>query len=78
MSAIAGSLQVTIPNDAWIGEQRSEFADVTISYKFVPDDPVERACRAHLRSGSIDEQQKWGPAYVAKCRAEGGAKSSPR
>jgi hypothetical protein len=35
------SLEVTIPNDASAGKQEFVYADVTIIYKYVPDDPVE-------------------------------------
>lgn len=73
------TLQVTIPNDAWIGEQKSTFADVAISYKYVPDDPIERECLNRLRSLSIkktyEELQKQDrDADMARCRAEGGPK----
>jgi hypothetical protein len=38
------TLEVTIPNASLIGTQRSDYRGVTISYKYVPDDPIERAC----------------------------------
>jgi hypothetical protein len=67
------TLQVTISNDAWVGTQESAFADVTISYKYMPDDPIERACLNRMRSLSANELQKLGTrdAYIARCRAEG-------
>src|SRR5258708_40091887 len=36
-------LEITIPNDALAGNQEVAFADITISYKYIPDDPAERA-----------------------------------
>jgi hypothetical protein len=74
------TLQVTIPNDAWVDAQETAFGDVTISYKYVPDDPAERMCLIRMRSLSIEQMQKLGPrdAYIARCRAEGTPKPSPQ
>jgi len=73
------SLEVTIPNDALVGKQEIAFADITISYKYIPDDPVERACLKKWYSQPTDEQVRrmLSPnenlkVFVAKCRAEGG------
>jgi len=73
------SLEITIPNDAWAGVQKSTFGDVTITYKYVPDDPVERACLRVWRSLPTEEmvRRSQSPtdnikAFVAKCHAEGG------
>jgi len=78
------NLQLTIPNDAWIDEQESTFADVTISYRHVPDDAIGREClnrlRVLLRSLSIDELQRQPTRdeYIARCRSEGGLKPLPQ
>jgi hypothetical protein len=78
------SLEVTIPNYALlgihlVGKQEGAFADITISYKFIPDDPAERACLKKWYSQPTDEQVRrmLSPnenlkVFVAKCRAEGG------
>jgi hypothetical protein len=73
------SLEITIPNDARAAKQEEAFADMTISYKYVPDDPAERACLRKWYSQSIDEQVRRNlspnenlKVFVAKCRAEGG------
>jgi hypothetical protein len=71
------SLQITIPNDAWAGSQRSAFADVAISYKYVPDDPIERACLKQWRSLPTDgmvRQISYMDTFLRRCRAEGGSR----
>lgn len=75
------NLEITLPNDAWIGRQKSSFADLTISYKYVPDDPAERACLKQWRSLPSDEEvrRSLSPTenirvFLAKCRAEGGSR----
>jgi hypothetical protein len=77
------ALQITVPNNAWIDEQESTFAGVTISYKYVPDDPIERARINRLYCSSIKEtyekqHEEPTPAYIARCGAEGGPKTSPQ
>jgi hypothetical protein len=73
------NLEVTIPNDALAGKQELAFADVVISYKHVPDDPIERACLKQWRSLPTEEmvRRSFVPtenikAFLAKCHAEGG------
>jgi hypothetical protein len=75
------NLEVTIPNDAWAGKQESAFADVIISYKYVPDDPVERACLKQWRSLPSEEmvRRSLSPtdnveAFLANCHAKGAPK----
>jgi hypothetical protein len=51
----ARELEVTIPNDTWAGTQQSSFADLVISYRYTPDDPVERACLKQWRTLITDE-----------------------
>jgi hypothetical protein len=72
------SLEITIPNDALVGKQEVAFADITISYKYVPDDPAERACLKKWYSQPTEEQVRrmLSPTenlkvFLAKCRAEG-------
>jgi hypothetical protein len=72
------SLEITVPNDAWAGKQESSYADVTISYKYVPDDPVERSCLKQWQSLPSEEsvRRSFSPtdnikAFLAKCHAEG-------
>ena len=74
-------LEITIPNDAWAGKQELAFADVIISYKYVPDDPVERACLKQWRSLPVEEtvRRNSSPseninAFRANCHAAGGPK----
>ncbi len=73
----ARELEVTIPNDVWAGGQQSSFADLTISYRYIPDDPVERACLKQWRSVPIEEMVRRsssatenGKAFLARCVAE--------
>jgi hypothetical protein len=74
-------LEVTIPNDAWAGKQASAFADVVISYKYVPDDPIERACLKQWRSLPTEEMVRRSlmpseniKVFLATCHTEGGPK----
>ena len=67
-----------MPNDAWAGTQESSYADVTISYKYVPDDPVERSFLKQWQSLPSEEwaRRSFSPtdnikAFLAKCHAEG-------
>jgi hypothetical protein len=71
-------LEITIPNDASAGRQDSSYADLTISYKYVPDDPVERRCLKQWRSLPTDEMVRRSltptdniNAFLTKCRAAG-------
>ncbi len=75
------NLDVTIPNDAWIYRQEPAFADVAIAYKYVPDDPIERACWKKWRSLPSDQmlKRRSGPdavenskMFFVRCRAEAG------
>lgn len=77
------SLEITIPNDADVGTQTSAFEDLGISYKYVPDDPIERACWKQWRSLPSEEVVRLmsGPAaaenfdmFFAKCHAEAGTR----
>jgi len=72
-------IEVTIPNDAWAGTQRSAFADLIISYKYVGDDPVERACLREWRTLPTDEMVRRSSsltenmdAFLARCHADSG------
>jgi hypothetical protein len=38
------NLEITIPNDARSGRQDRTYRDIIISYRYVPDDPIQRAC----------------------------------
>jgi len=71
-------LEITVPNNAWSGPQASSYADLTISYKYVPDDPVERNCLKQWRAGPTDEMvhRTLSPtdninAFFARCHAGG-------
>lgn len=73
----ARELEITIPNDASAGMQRSTFGDFAISYKYTPDDPVERACLKQWRAFPTDEMVRRSSsatenmqAFLAKCEAE--------
>jgi hypothetical protein len=70
-------LEVTIPNDAWTGAQQSTFDDLFISYKYISDDPVERACLKQWRSLSTDEMVRRSSSatenmkvFLARCHTE--------
>jgi hypothetical protein len=71
------SLEVTIPNDASAGKQELSYADVIITYKYVPDDPVERACLKQWRFLPTQEQVRRSQlptenirAFLSTCKAE--------
>jgi len=71
-------LEITVPNDASAGTQDSTYADLTISYKYVPDDPVERGCLKQWRSLPTDEmvRRSFTPAdnlnaFLTRCQAAG-------
>jgi hypothetical protein len=73
----ARNLEITIPNDAWAGRQASNFADVSISYRYVSDDPVERACLRQWRSlpSEVQVRRSQSPtenlrAFLARCNAK--------
>jgi hypothetical protein len=71
------SLEISIPNEAWIGVQQTTYRDVRITYKYVPDDPVQRACLGHWRSlvqerVALSQDRAAIDAFFAKCRAAGG------
>ena len=75
------SLEVTIPNDASAGKQEFAYADVAITYKYVPDDPVERSCLKQWRSMPTEEmlRRNQSPtdnirAFLLRCKAESGAR----
>jgi hypothetical protein len=77
------NLEVTIPNKAEVDTQKTAFSDVRISYKYVPDDPVERACWAKWRALPSEEwiRLTMGPdaveksnMFFARCRAEAGTR----
>jgi hypothetical protein len=65
------TLEITIPNLTWAGKQETAYADLNVTYVYVPDDPVGRACvkewfdemtrRMQFPSESI-------PEFLAKCR----------
>lgn len=80
---IAGRRCITIPNDADVDTPKSAFEDVAVSYKYIPDDPIERACWKQWRSLPSEEAVRLtsGPAgvenfkmFFAKCRAEASTK----
>jgi hypothetical protein len=75
------NLEITIPNDAWAGKQDSAFADVAISYRYVPDDPVERACLKQWRSLPTEEMVRRNlssteniKSFLLKCKAGSAAR----
>jgi hypothetical protein len=75
------NLEITIPNDAAAGKQDSTFADIIISYKYVPDDPAERACLKQWRSLPTNEmvRRSFSPtenikSFLSKCKAESTAR----
>jgi hypothetical protein len=72
------SLEITVPNDTWAGPQDSSYADLAISYKYVPDDPVERSCLKQWRASPTDVMvhRTLSPtddinAFLARCHAAG-------
>ena len=73
-------LKVTIPNDAWTGAQQTTFDNLLISYRYIPDDPIERACLKQWRSLSTDEMVRRSSSatenmevFLARCRTESAA-----
>jgi hypothetical protein len=75
------NLEITIPNDAAAGKQDTTFADVTISYKYIPDDPAERVCLKQWRSLPTQERvrRSFSPtenikAFLSRCKAESTAR----
>jgi hypothetical protein len=73
-------IEVTIPNDAWAGKQDEAFDDVDIIYRYIPDDPVERACLKQWRSLPTEEMVRRSSSpteniksFLAQCHAERGA-----
>jgi hypothetical protein len=68
-------LAITIPNEAWIGGQNTSYRDVTIFYTYVPDDPVERACRNEWLSIPVVERDHRSQtpgereSFFAHCRS---------
>jgi hypothetical protein len=66
------SLEITLPNDARTATQKQALGDIAISYKYVPDDPVERTCLKKWYSLPFDEHRRYDRKdFVATCRAEG-------
>jgi hypothetical protein len=72
----AQELEITIPNDVAAGTQQSTFGDLAISYKYTPDDPIERACLKQWRALPTDEmvRRSQSPtenqkAFLAGCKA---------
>ena len=70
-------LEVTIPNNANAGTQQSTFADIAISYRYAPDDPIERACLKQWRALPTDETVRRNlsltenmKAFLARCQGE--------
>jgi hypothetical protein len=68
-------LEITLPNDASVGTQKQAFGDIAISYRYIPDDPLERACLRKWRSLPFDERQQYDYVngvkdFVATCRIE--------
>jgi hypothetical protein len=77
----ARNLEITIPNDAAAGKQDSTFADITVSYKYVPDDPAERVCLRQWRSLPTEEMVRRNSyptenikAFLSRCKAESTAR----
>jgi hypothetical protein len=74
-------LEITLPNEVRVGLNRSSFADATVIYKYVPDDPVERACLKQWRALPGDEIVRRSlsasenlTVFLAKCHAAAGPK----
>jgi hypothetical protein len=77
------SLEVSIPSEKSVGKKKLAFADVTVSYRHIADDPVEKGCWERWRMLPNDEAAKSrsGPAsaenaemFLAKCRAQASTK----
>jgi hypothetical protein len=73
----AREIEVTIPNDAWAGTQQSTFGDLVISYRYTPDDPIERTCLKQWRTLPTEEMVRRSlsanenlKAFLARCHAE--------
>jgi hypothetical protein len=70
-------LEVTIPNDAWAGRQQETHENLAISYRYLNDDPIERACLKQWHLLPIDEQVRRSMSpkenikiFLAQCHAE--------
>ena len=70
-------IEITIPNDTWASTQQSTFGDLVISYRYTPDDPIERACLKQWRTLPTDEMVRRSSsatenmkAFLARCHAE--------
>ena len=70
-------LEIAIPNGARAGRQQETYANLAISYRYLNDDPIERACIQRWRSLRIDEQvhRSMSPkenmtAFLAQCHTE--------
>jgi hypothetical protein len=66
-------LQITIPNLSRIGPQKTEFSDISIVYRYVPDDPVDRICWNRWLDWTTDIRSLDGPNlsredFFARCR----------
>jgi hypothetical protein len=64
-------LEITMPNRSRVAKQETAFADLSIVYKHVPDDPVDRICWnrwqdviAHSSGGPIPDLD----TFLAGCR----------
>ena len=70
-------LEIAIPTGVRAGRQQETYENLTISYRYLNDDPIERACIQRWRSLPINEQvhQSMSPkenmtAFLAQCHAE--------
>jgi hypothetical protein len=71
----ATTLQITVPNEAFIGTQLTSFKGVSIRYVYVPDEPVIRDClHKWLGTASAGNVSHW-PAAKAECVRNHGTKS---
>jgi hypothetical protein len=73
-------LEITLPNLSSIGKQQTQFADVDIVYKYVPDDPVDRVCTKRWRTLMRDSRHLERPTpdrdtFFAACRGAPDARS---
>jgi hypothetical protein len=73
----ARELEITVPNDVAAGTQQSAFADLAVSYRYVPDDPIERACLKQWRTLPTDELLRRSQSstenmkvFLTECRAK--------
>lgn len=74
-------LEIKLPNLSSIGKQQTEFADVAIVYRYVPDDPVDRICSKRWSAvmsdtRSLERPQPDRATFFAACR--GTASGQPR